>query len=124
MKDVIKLKRPVRIDGKDVCELNYDTDEISLDLLTEAEAWKSKKTGADTMSLAEVDNNYHLFVGMAAVIAVMPKCTFEDLSRIKGFDLMQIRAVGRNFTLGSEQESTPDGSDEQSEITQESTTLQ
>lgn len=124
MVNKLKLRQPLRIDGKDVYELDYDTDAITLDLLVEAEALKAKKVGGDVMSVAEVDNNYHLYVGMAAVVVATQKCTFEDLSRVQGYDLMQLRTIGRNFTLGLDAKLTQDDLDEQSETTPESTTLQ
>ena len=43
-------------------------------------------------------------------MAINPEITFEDLDRMKGFDLMAMNAIGRNFTLKVEgsQESNSD----------------
>ena len=83
----ITLNKPVLINGVQVAEMSYDTDEISGELYAQAEAHKMKASGSKGGNLAgavELDYSLHLYIGFAAVIAVNPSYTFEDMERIKG----------------------------------------
>ena len=123
--DTLKLKNPIKIDGKEVKELTYDINEIDALLFAEADAKKKAATGMKTMSLspaAEFDPGLHLYLGFAAIIAVNRKIDFADLERMKGRDTMEVMKIGRNFMLSSEEDSQESDSDELSETTPESTT--
>lgn len=121
----LKLKNPIKIDGKDVSVLTYDANEINGVLFATAEA---KKKAAEGKSLsisptAEFDFSLHLYMGYAAIIAVNPGYDFSDLERIKGSDTVDVMGIGRNFIFKSEEkEQRASGSDEHTETTQESTT--
>ena len=54
----------------------------------------------------EQDGNLHLYLGMEAIIAVNPDIDIADLERIKGFDLVQITRIGRNFISGNAEETS------------------
>lgn len=123
--DTLKLKNPIKIDGKEVKELTYDINEIDALLFAEADAKKKAATGMKTMSLspaAEFDPGLHLYLGFAAIIAVNRDIDFTDLERMKGRDTMEVMKIGRNFMLSSEEDSQGSDSDELSETTPESTT--
>ena len=123
--DTLKLKNPIKIDGKEVKELTYDINEIDALLFAEADAKKKAATGMKTMSLspaAEFDPGLHLYLGFAAIIAVNRNIEFTDLERMKGRDTMEVMKIGRNFMLSSEEDSQESDSDELSETTPESTT--
>ena len=123
--DTLKLKNPIKIDGKEVKELAYDINEIDALLFAEADAKKKAATGMKTMSLspaAEFDPGLHLYLGFAAIIAVNRNIDFADLERMKGRDTMEVMKIGRNFMLSSEEDSQESDSDELSETTPESTT--
>ena len=119
MQNIIKLKKPITIDGKPVSEITYDADEITAVLYAEADAKKKVAAGMKNVSISpavEFDFGLHLYMGFAAAIAVNPSYTFEDLERVKGADVMAFSNVGRNFLLQSDT-SEENNSDERSEAT-------
>ena len=71
---------------------------------------------------AEFDFGLHLYLGFAAIIAVNPSYDFADLERIKGRDVVEVMAIGRNFMLKSDETSPESDSGEPTETTPESTT--
>lgn len=120
----ITLTKPVLINGAQVTEMNYDADEIDAELYAQAESHKMKASGSKGGNLAgavELDYSLHLYLGFAAVIAVNPSYTFEDMERIKGKSLREFSKIGRGFFIGSGS-SEDDSSDEQSETTPEPST--
>jgi len=61
--------------------------------------------------------------GFAAIIAINPEIDISDLERVRGYDVMKIMRIGRDFISGkSEEPYTPDSSDAQSETTPEPST--
>lgn len=101
-KNVLVLDNPIEINGKKVAELSYDAQEITVTLFSiacakAAAATTEGGTRALTQKVKEVDYNAHLYLGMAAVIAVNPGIDFADLERIKGFDLIDLSNIGRFF---------------------------
>ena len=94
----ITLNKPVLINGVQVAEMSYDTDEISGELYAQAEAHKMKASGSKGGNLAgavELDYSLHLYIGSAAVIGVNPSYTFEDMERIKGKSITKFSKIGR-----------------------------
>ena len=71
---------------------------------------------------AELDYSLHLYMGYAAIIAVNPSYSFEDVERMKGRDVTEVMKIGRNFIIKSEKASTEKSSDEHTETTHGSTT--
>lgn len=114
--DTLKLKKPIKIDGKEVAELTYDADEITAEAFITAESRKfaasSKKGG--TGAVLEFDYSMHLELGFAAIIAVNPQIDYSDLKRIKGADLVAVAKIGRNFTLLSAAEKASEESTSES----------
>lgn len=103
MKQVLKLKTPVTINGIEYKELNYDIEEIDFQLFTEAEMLKSKALGNQAIQMStvvEFDRIGHLYLGMASIIACNKKITFSDLEQLKGKDIASLIGIGRGFYLG------------------------
>lgn len=123
MNGTIELINPIKIDGKDIKKLKYDTNEITPELFAEAEGKKLKasRVNGNISGAMELDYPLHLYLGLASIVAVNPDFTFEDVARVKGRDIVEVMKIGRNFIVKSEA-SQGDDSDEQSEITPESTT--
>ena len=71
---------------------------------------------------AEFDFGLHLYLGFAAIIAANPSYDFSDVERIKGHDVVEVMAIGRNFILASEKGQPESDSGEPTETTPESTT--
>ena len=123
--EIIKLKNPIEINGKQIKELTYDVNEITPAGFAEAEYRKSRANGskgAPSSAAVELDYSLHLYLGFAAILAVNPEYDFNDLERIKGTDVMEVMKAGRNFIIASAADSTDDESESASETTRESTT--
>lgn len=123
--DRIKLRNPIKVNGKTVTELTYDINEITAIGFIEAEA-KRKGAGSRSVSITpavEFDFGLHLYLGFAAIIAVNPEIDWSDLERLHGHDVVEVTGIGRNFILKSEDtESQESESGAASETTPESTT--
>ena len=121
----LTLKNPIKIDGKEVTEVTYDTNEIDGVLFATAEAKRKSAAGIKDMAIspaAEFDFSLHLYMGFAAIVAVNPTYSFEDVARIKGRDTVEVMKIGRNFILASEKAQPGSDSGEPTETTPESTT--
>lgn len=124
MRDIIKLKTPILVDGKQVSEIAVNTEEITGQLYAEADTRKRIAAGTKNVAIipaVEFDFGLHIYIGYAAAIAANPRFTFEDLERVKGADVISFAEVGRNFLLKSE-DAELNNSDEQSGTTADTTT--
>ena len=125
MKNILKLKNHITINGTTVSELSYDSEEISAAKFAEADVKRKMAAGMKNISIspaAEFDTGLHLYLGFAAILAVNPEYDFSDVERIHGVDLIDVMGIGRNFILKSEEtNSLSSNSDEQSELTAEPT---
>lgn len=117
--DTIRLRQPLKVNGKDVSELKLDFDAITPEGFIRAEALSNAKRSNQgaSASLAEVDYGFHLYLAFEAATAADPSIDIADLERINGRDLVQLMQAGRFFALGADGDSTESGSDEQSEST-------
>ncbi len=107
MNGTLTLKNPVMINGDKITEMKYDTNEIDGVLFATAEAKRKAAAGMKNLSVsaaAEFDFGLHLYLGYAAIVAVNPTYDFSDLERMKGADVVEVMALGRNFMLKSEPE--------------------
>jgi hypothetical protein len=124
MRDIIKLRNPILVNGEQVKEITVNTEEITGQLYAEADTRRRIAAGTKNVAIipaVEFDFGLHLYIGFAAAIAANSKYTFEDLERIKGADLISFSEVGRNFLLKSEDVASSN-SDERSETTPDTTT--
>lgn len=124
MTGTLKLKTPILVNGNEVNELTYNTENITSLHFCEADARKRTACGAKNVAIspaAELDYGLHLYLGFAAIIAANGSIDFADLERIKGADVVDVMKIGRNFILKSEA-SVESNSGEQSEITPNTST--
>lgn len=121
--DTIKLRQPLKVNGKDVTELKLDFDAITPEGFIRAEALSNAKRSNQgaSASLAEVDYGFHLYLAFEAAVCADPSVDIADLERITGRDLVQLMQAGRFFALGADGDSTESGSDGPSESTPTST---
>ena len=129
MKEKIELRQPLVIDGKEHKELTYDFDEIGCDEFTMAYNYAASKSlqavqkGKPSAPIMEQDTNFHMYLGMMAIVAANPSIDISDLERIKGVDLVVLAGVGRNFINGRlEEPLDQNSSEEPSETTPEPST--
>ncbi len=125
MKEILKLKNPIMINGVQVAEVSYDSNEIDGILFATAESKRKTAAGLKNTAItpaAEFDFGLHLYLGFAAIVAANPSYDFSDVERIKGHDVVEVMAIGRNFMLGSDKEQPESDSGEPTETTPESTT--
>ena len=107
MKNTIKLDNPVQINGKSYDELTYDISEITAQAFAEADARKLSASGSkngNAAGAAELDYGLHLYLGFAAIIAINPEIDISDLERVRGYDVMKIMRIGRDFISGKSEE--------------------
>ena len=121
----LKLRNPIMVNGEKVAEMTYDSNEIDGILFATAESKRKAAAGMKNTTItpaAEFDFGLHLYLGFAAIVAVNPSYDFSDVERIKGRDIVEVMAIGRNFMLASGQEQLESDSGEPTETMPESTT--
>lgn len=94
------LDNPIKINGEEVRELKYDFDELTVEDYTNAEVAKSAamgSSGAMVQKMAQLDSTLHIYIAMAAVIAVNRSYTYLDLNKIRGLDLNKLMKAGQSF---------------------------
>lgn len=124
MEKILKLKNPIMINGAEVAEMTYDSNEIDGLLFATAEAKRKAAVGLkDSMAAApEFDFSLHLYLGFAAIVAKNKAYDWSDLERIKGADVREVMNIGRNFIYNADEASQQNDSAEHTETTPESTT--
>lgn len=124
IKGTLRLKNPILINGNEITEVTYDSNEIDGILFATAESRRKAAAGRKDISIApaaEFDFSLHLYLGFAAIVAVTP-LMFSDLERIKGHDVVEVMTIGRILCSRRGENTNGDDSGEPTETTPESTT--
>ena len=124
-KEVLKLAKPLLVNGKSIKELSYTLDLDVDDILTANENRAKAHNNMDTaMKVVEFDTELHLYVGMQSIIKLNPEIDVRDLKRLTGIDVMPLFRIGRTFFTRTNSEENLEASKEQSATIQEDTTAQ
>lgn len=96
--EILKLHNPVYVDGKEVYELPYDPEEITIELFMKIDS----EYGTPTKP-RESDNTLHMAMFWAAAMAVDDKVDLTGINNVKGMkDMKRMMNIGRDFIVGSE----------------------
>lgn len=97
MAEVLKLKKPLAIDGKDVTELAYDFEQMTFRDTMEVSA-NMAADGLTVTSMEELDPNYQAYLFAQAVYVTSgQKISIADVMRMSALDGKRAVALTRNF---------------------------
>lgn len=110
MAKVLKLKKPLAIDGQDVTELAYDFEQMSM-ADTIAVSTNMGMAGAVMTTAEELDPTYHAYLFAQAVqVASKGKISVADVMRMSALDARRAATLARDFFYVAEsQEKNFDG---------------
>jgi hypothetical protein len=92
---VLKLSKPIDINGAKVSELSYDFENMTA--RDKAEATKAFKKAGNMVMVQELDSDYHLYLFAAAVRKENPSIEVEDILRLSAKDAVKAEAAVRDF---------------------------
>lgn len=119
MKQTLTLKNPIKINGKNKKTFAYDYDEITCEQYIDATRRASQPGAID---MQEGDYAFHFYLGAELIVASNPEVDISDLERVKGYDVIRLVNIGRNFILSAEADLEDETSEEPSDSTQGSST--
>jgi hypothetical protein len=102
---VLKLSKPVDINGGKVVELSYNFEDMTAK--DKAVATREYKRAGNVVSVQELDPDYHLYLFAAAVKKENPSIEIEDVMRISAKDGTKAEALVRDFFFFDSEESPP-----------------
>lgn len=116
MRKTLELKNAIPIDGKIVNQVDYDPDEITIELFEEA----CKETASPTVT-REANDRMHINLFWAAVMAINDNIVdFSGVNNIKGMhDIVNAADIGRRFLIGLEDSDENEDSGQHLETTAE-----
>jgi hypothetical protein len=95
---VLKLSKPVDINGASIKELPYNFEEMTA--RDKAVATKAFKQAGNVVSVQELDPDYHLYLFAAAAKKANSSVEVEDVLRISAKDATRAEALARDFFFG------------------------
>jgi len=93
--DVLKLTKPIMINGAEVKELPYDFEEMTA--RDKLNAGKKMKAAGIPMNAEELDPDYHLYLFAEAVCKADPNIDTTDVLRINAKDAQKAVTMARSF---------------------------
>lgn len=92
---VLKLSKPIMIDGKEVKELKYDLENMTA--REKIDIGKRIKQDGVPVSVEELDTDYHFYLFAGAVAKANPEIDISDLMRLSAKDAQKGAGIARNF---------------------------
>lgn len=90
--NVLKLKKPIDLDGEKVDKIHYDLDELTGDDIERAITELGKK--GIVVAMVETDQRYH-----AMLFAISAGIAYEDVKRLSSKDFQKAANIVRDFFL-------------------------
>jgi len=99
---VLKLSKPIDINGEQVTELPYNFEDLTA--RDKTEATKAYKKAGNVVSVQELDPDYHLYLFAAAVRKANASIEIDDVLRMSAKDASKAEALVRDFFFISSEE--------------------
>ena len=100
--DILKLRKPLLVNGKEKKELKYDFEELTAQDMDRA--GKYLKDDGSYINVAELDAGYHYKIFCIAVMKQDPEISVTDMSRLSGVDYLTASRRSRDFFIGNSAE--------------------
>jgi hypothetical protein len=94
-KNVLKLIKPIMINGEEVKELKYDFDNMTA--RDKLDVGKRMKMDGNSPSVEEIDNDYHFYLFAGAVSKADSSIDTSDLMRLSARDAQKGSGLARSF---------------------------
>lgn len=104
---VLKLSKPVLIDGEEKKEIPYDFEELNGGVIENAMKSMQKKSYVPTVQELDPVLQAHIFAEAAGI-------DYEDVKRLKAKDYMKATGLVRDFFLTDSEDSSQENTSEQS----------
>lgn len=100
--NVLKLSKPIMVNGKEVNEIPFDLDNMTAQ--DKMNASKRYVKDGNIVTVQELDPSYHIYLFTEAVIKANPELDATDVMRINAKDAAKAEKLVRDFFyLGSEE---------------------
>jgi hypothetical protein len=93
--NVLKLSKPIMVDGKEVNELPYDFENMTA--RDKLNVGKRIKLDAVPVSIEEIDTDYHFYLFAGAVVKANSEIDTSDVLRISAKDASRGAGLARDF---------------------------
>lgn len=90
--DILKLKKPIKIDGEEKAEIEYDFEELTGNDVENVV--RELQNSGIMITTLEFDTTYH-----AAIFAKAAGIAYEDVRRFYAKDFTKAATLARNFFL-------------------------
>ncbi len=94
--DILKLRKPIMVNGSEVKEIKYDFDDLTAQ--DKMNAGKAYKKSGNVISVQELDSDYHLFIFAEAVAKANPDIDQKEVVLLLGAkDAARAEKLVRDF---------------------------
>lgn len=112
--DKLKLRKPIKINGKEVTEISYDFDNFTAK--DKMNAGKKYKKDGGIISVEELDPDYHLYVFAEAAAKVDKSIDITDILRLNAKDSTRAESLVRDFFFLDSEETSVNSQTSSSEV--------